>query len=351
MRRFFSAMALASFLFAGHVAPASAGVSFGLSIGTTEGFYLGVSNYYGVPRDRVALVVERGLPYDEVPVVFYLAARAHVDPFLVVDLRLAGLPWIDVCHYYGFGADIFYVPIDQPYGPYVTYYQPFLSYPSSAWVTLSLSDVAIVNLTNLRYTSQLYGVPPTQVMRWRARGDNFLRINRALIQQRGDVPSRPLARRWDPPRPLPDRLRDRAVQQVRRVAPVRLRSQLESTKSGRSQPRTEERRRPSTEAPQASAPSRKERTERGSTHASPRGQTMRSRSQERAPQASAPPRKERTERGSTHASPRGQTMRSRSQERAPQASAPRHQSSTKPGTKESVHGKKQRAKDKNGPKD
>jgi len=141
------------------------------------------------------MLVDRGLSYDEVTVALYIADLANADPFEVADLRLSGMPWIEVSHYYGLGADVYYVSDDAPVGPYVSYYEPFRTHDRSAWASLSLNDVAIVNLANLRYTSQLYGVPASQVMTYRAHGDNFLRVNRTLFHAKCNIPRRPLARR------------------------------------------------------------------------------------------------------------------------------------------------------------
>jgi hypothetical protein len=309
MRRLCSTLALASFLFAGTSATTHAGASLSLTIGDTQGYYRGVSNYYDVREDRVSLIVRRGLPYNEVPVALYIAGQAHVDPLVVVDMRLSGMPWIEVSRYFGLGADIYYVQSDQQYGPYMGYYQPFLSHPRSDWVSLTLSDEAMVNLANLRFTSQLYGVPAVQVMRWRAGGHNFRWINRELYRQRGEIPQRPMARQWDQPQQLPARLKASSVERFKAL-PARQRSLAPVTTQEHSQSQAGERHRMSDKAPKSSVPRR--------------NVTVRSHEQTRQVAASE------------------QTTR--------------HQRVAKPGTAESNHGKKHPAKhvhvskDKNGHK-
>jgi len=230
MRRFLSAMALTSLTYGGLLTPAHSEVSFSLSIGDDDGYYMGLSNYYGVPQDRVSMLVDRGLSYDEVTVALYIADLANADPFEVADLRMSGMSWIEVNHYYGLGADVYYVSDEEPIGPYVSYYEPFRTHERSAWASLSLSDVAIINLANLRYTSQLYGVPAREVMVYRSHGDNFLRVNRNLFHKQGRIPNRPLARRAIRPQALPQQLRAEA--RMRRNAnPVRVNNQqLERTR-------------------------------------------------------------------------------------------------------------------------
>lgn len=218
MRRFFAALTLTTAMSAGVSVPAHADVAFNLSIGAPNAYAMGLGNYYGVPQDRVLQIQQRGIPYSDLATVLYIASLAHVDPFLVSDLRMSGMSWMDVSHYYGLGADVYYVDA-TPYGPYTSYYQPFLTHPRSTWATLTLGDAAVVNLTNLLYSSQYYGVQPVQVMRYRARGDDFLTINRTFFRERGYLPSQPVRRAWARPMTLPDRFRAeaRAVELRRNV--------------------------------------------------------------------------------------------------------------------------------------
>jgi hypothetical protein len=248
MRRFFAALALTSAMSAGVSMPAHADVAFNLSIGEPDAYYMGLGNYYGFPQTRVVAISQRGIPSYDVPVALYIASLAHVDPYLVADLRMSGMSWMQVSHYFGLGADVYYMDA-TPYGPYTSYYQPFLTTPRSSWVTLGLSDLAIVNLTNLRYASQYYGVPAVDVMRYRARGDNFLTINRALFQERGYLPAQPVRRTFAQPMTLPDRFRAQAreieqrrnVRTDRRVA-AREQARIEERQQTREQTRIVEQR-------------------------------------------------------------------------------------------------------------
>lgn len=67
-------------------------MDFGISIGPEglRGFYLSGSNYYRVPEGEVVIVRERGIPYDEIPVVFFVANRARIAPGVIMELRLGG---------------------------------------------------------------------------------------------------------------------------------------------------------------------------------------------------------------------------------------------------------------------
>lgn len=163
-------------------------VDFGISIGS-EGirdFYLSVGNYYRVPVQEVSVVHERGIPYDEVPVVFFIAKRARVAPHVIMDLRLRGMSWWDISLRYGVGPDIYYVPttvvIRDPY--YSHAYGLYRKYPRSQWKRkIVLRDADIVHLVNLRYVSERYGYAPSRVIRMRERGDHFVVIDRSVDRE------------------------------------------------------------------------------------------------------------------------------------------------------------------------
>ena len=68
-------------------------VSTGISItnGQLSNFYLSIGDYYHVPQSRVVYVRDRYHIHDEeLPVIFFLASRAHVDPQVIIDLRMRG---------------------------------------------------------------------------------------------------------------------------------------------------------------------------------------------------------------------------------------------------------------------
>ena len=71
-------------------------------------FYFAIGNYYQVPEREVVVVRERSIPPDEVPVVFFVARQAHVEPGVIVDLRRRGLSWSDVAFHFRLDPDIYY---------------------------------------------------------------------------------------------------------------------------------------------------------------------------------------------------------------------------------------------------
>jgi hypothetical protein len=142
--------------------------------GGLESFYVGIGDYYRVPEREVLVVRERRIPDDEIPVVFFLASRAHVAPGLIIDQRLSGMGWMDITLRLGLGPEIFYVPVEvEPGPPYGRAYGWYKHHPRSDWGRLRLVDMEVVDLVNLRFMTEHYGYRPEEVFRMRADGRHF----------------------------------------------------------------------------------------------------------------------------------------------------------------------------------
>ncbi|MGC8745973.1 MAG: hypothetical protein ACP5SQ_05030 [Candidatus Saccharicenans sp.] len=93
---------------------AAQNINLGLSIseGKVRGFYLAVSSYFGVPESRVVEVQQTyHLSDEEFLVVFFIAARARVEPVAVINLRLRGMSWWDISLHFGLSPEVFFVPV------------------------------------------------------------------------------------------------------------------------------------------------------------------------------------------------------------------------------------------------
>lgn len=158
-------------------------VDLGISVvdGKLRSFYLAVSDYYRVPGREVVATKERyRLRDEELPVIYFLAARVRVDPSVIVDLRIQGMSWLDVTFHYGLTPEIYYVPVTvkkvgPPYGKAYGYYEKYR--PNKEWKKIILSDYEVIDLVNLRFISEHYHLKPEVVMEMRSRGKNFLTIN------------------------------------------------------------------------------------------------------------------------------------------------------------------------------
>ncbi len=139
-------------------------------------FYYGVSNYYQVPKDEVLAVHSRLAP-EEVPVAFHIAARANVSPIEVAEARAAGHGWVEVGQRYGVGPAAFHVPMERapgpPYGNAWGYYR---NKPQHEWDTIRLTDREVVDLVNLRFLSEHYGLDRHDIVHRRSLGHGHDRI-------------------------------------------------------------------------------------------------------------------------------------------------------------------------------
>ncbi len=173
---------------AAQVSESEAGVDLGVSFGEEGlgGFLLAVGDYYRVPQREVVIIQQRGIPSHEVPVVLFLAKRAHVAPEIITDLRLSGHTWLEITLRFGLSPEIFYVPVGvevtgSPYGKAYGYYK---KKPKTKWKTVAISDDDVINLVNLKFMSEHYGCPPEKIIKMRSGGKEFVSINDEI---RGEI--------------------------------------------------------------------------------------------------------------------------------------------------------------------
>ncbi len=161
----------------------SAGVSIGISADEDgiKSFHLAIGDFYGVDRSEINIVVKNNIPDDELPIVFFIAKHAGVRPKAIIKLRLRGLSWMEITHHFDLSAGIYYYPVTKTPGPpYGKAYGHFKNKPKNKWHTISLTDLDIINFVNLRFISLHYGYSPEEVIKLRASGNKFVKINKAV---------------------------------------------------------------------------------------------------------------------------------------------------------------------------
>jgi hypothetical protein len=166
-------------------------VSTGISIsnGELRSFYLAVGDYYRVPESRVVYVKQHYRVHDEeLPVVFFLASRAHVDPSVIIDLRYRQrMSWLNITFHYGLTPEIYYVPVQRVGPPYGNAYGHYKKHKKD-YKKVVLADADVVNLVNLRFMSEYHGVAAEVVMDQRGKGEKFVVINDHYYKEKGRHP-------------------------------------------------------------------------------------------------------------------------------------------------------------------
>jgi len=163
-------------------------VSTGISIsdGELRNFYLAIGDYYRVPESRVVYVKDHyRFPNEELPVVFFLASRARVDPQVIIDLRLRQrMSWLNITLHYGLTPEIYYVPVKRVGPPYGNAYGHYKKHGKD-YKKVRLADSDVVNLVNLRFMSEYHGVAAEVIMDQRGKGERFVVINDRYHKEKG----------------------------------------------------------------------------------------------------------------------------------------------------------------------
>lgn len=155
-------------------------VSTGISIadGELKSFYLAIGDYYRVPEPRVVHVKKHYHVRDEeLPVVFFLASCAHVEPDVIIDFRFRQrMSWLNITFHFGLTPEIYYVPVQRVGPPYGKAYGHYKQHKHD-YKKVVLVDEDVVNLVNLRFISDYHRVAPEVVMDMRGQGRKFVVIN------------------------------------------------------------------------------------------------------------------------------------------------------------------------------
>jgi hypothetical protein len=148
-------------------------------------FYFAIGDYYHVPHSRVVYIRDHYHIHDEeIPVAFFLASRAHVDPAVILDLHMRRrMSWFDITFHYGLTPEIFYVPVTHvgpPYGNAYGYYKKHRkNYRGGVLV-----DADVVKLVNLRFMSDYHGIRPEEIIDRRGKGERFVAMNTSFREEK-----------------------------------------------------------------------------------------------------------------------------------------------------------------------
>ncbi|MCX7771123.1 MAG: hypothetical protein N2202_08605 [Proteobacteria bacterium] len=161
--------------------------SFSISVRDDEaGFAFSISNFYRVPEREVIVIRERGIPEEELPVVFFIAKKAKVKPATIIDLRLRGMSWMDISLKFGLTADVFYVPVKvvEVGPPFGKAYGHYKKYPKHKWKEIRLDDDDIVNLVNVKFMSEYHGVEPEIIISEKSHGKRYIVLDKEFKEKK-----------------------------------------------------------------------------------------------------------------------------------------------------------------------
>jgi len=183
MPRFVLACLVLALILTTRSASAQTAVSVSAHIGN---FHVAVANYYHVPEREVIVIRERRISDDELPVVLFVAQRARVAPARVIALRESGRSWWDISVHFGLGPEVYYVPVTVVSGP--PYGRAYGHYKKSRkhWNTIVLSDDDVVNLVQLRFLTEHYGIAPERVIESRGRHRDFVMVHSEIGNARAE---------------------------------------------------------------------------------------------------------------------------------------------------------------------
>jgi hypothetical protein len=142
-------------------------------------FHVAIGSHYGVPRSTVVRYQSRGLHYDELPVVFFMAREAGVSPETVIALRERGWSWMDVASHLGLRPAVFVRHLPARSGP------PF-GKAHGYWRNRGythLSDRQIVDFVNVHFVASYHRAPVREVIVYRDRGTSYAQIQQRYVQR------------------------------------------------------------------------------------------------------------------------------------------------------------------------
>lgn len=157
---------------------AGAQVNAGLSLGGNGGdsFHLAIGDYFKVSEDQINDCQKQNISDEELPVVFFIAQRANVEPAAVLAVHTSGLNWMQVAMHFRLNPRIFFISMTQETVAHTPYEKGFAYYHDRK-DRVNLSDGDIVNFVNLKFISEHYGYDPKEVIQMRASGKSFRDIN------------------------------------------------------------------------------------------------------------------------------------------------------------------------------
>ena len=139
-------------------------------------FHAALRDYFKVTEEQVTACQQQNVGDEELPVVFFIAQRANVDPNAVLAVKSSGLNWMQVANHFRVNPRVLFMPLPTnavAHSPYEKGYEFYKNHSDR----VSLKDADIINFVNLKFLSEAYGCDPREIIQMRGQGKSFGDIN------------------------------------------------------------------------------------------------------------------------------------------------------------------------------
>lgn len=147
-------------------------------------YIMAVGNQYNADYEVVNNIMNSYVSVDELPVVFFIANTAHVDPVEVAKMRSDKNSWMDITSSYELSPKNYYVMISGKIknSEFKATFDKYHTVLTSQWDKIELTDQDIINLVNLRFIYQYNDYSPYEVMDMRSYGKSYVNINHSIAE-------------------------------------------------------------------------------------------------------------------------------------------------------------------------
>jgi hypothetical protein len=158
-----------------------------------DNYYSALKDHFKVSDKAVTDTQAGNISDEELPVVFFIAQRANVEPVAVTSARSSGLTWMQTAFYFHLSPWAFYTPLPSKAELKTPFEKAYGQYRARK-PRIDLTDPEVVHLVGLKFLSEYYGRDPLEVVQLRAAGKGYVEINDAYWAKKEEVG-------WDVPVP------------------------------------------------------------------------------------------------------------------------------------------------------
>jgi len=142
-------------------------------------FFLAAGKYFQASWGEMEWIRSSGIPVDEIAVALHVSRYAGVSSKDVAEARLAGMSWTDILFLYSLHPATLCVPLEpqEGEGAPLRISRCHGVAAHEAWRSRVNSDDDVVNLMNLKFIVEHYGIAPEKIIALRSAGWSFATIH------------------------------------------------------------------------------------------------------------------------------------------------------------------------------